>query len=258
VTLRESDGLSLNLGGEGNVLSTAQDAVIELDGALRVTNSSNTFSDVLEGVTFDAVKVDADPVSIEVKRDTDSQVDAFKTFVDSYNDVVGFINKKVRPSSIGARSDLINDPTMRTVRRQLSTLLQTSVENNSEFSNLAQLGFETKQDGTLKLDESDLKDALSKDYKGALSIFTKESGGLAEQYESTIKDMLDTDGLLDSRTDSLNDRIKGLNKSIDRQNTRVDAYEARLKAQFLAMETAIQRLNTQSSSLNGQIGIYQR
>ena len=145
---------------------------------------------------------------------------------------------------------------MNSVRSQLQTLLSTSVSNvNSDFENLSQIGFETKRDGTVSLDESDLKDALASDFKGALAIFTTDTTGLATKFETSIENFIDSDGLIDSRKDSLNSRIKGLNKSIDRQNARVDAYEARLKAQFLAMETAIQKLNTQAGSL-GKIGIY--
>jgi flagellar hook-associated protein 2 len=256
VTFTEAGGLTLEIDKPANSLSSAQDARILIDGALTVTSADNILEDVIEGLELDLQKVDSSFVTIEISRDTDSQIKAFTGFVDAYNDVAKFIRSKMKPSKVGRRSDLVNDPTMGTIRRQLQGFLQTSVDNNSVFTNLAQVGFQTKQDGTIKLDTSDLKDALGKDFQGVLGIFTTDSDGLADKFETMFDNVLKLDGLLDNRTDSLADRIKGLNKSIDRQNILVDAFEARLEAQFLIMEQAISRLNTQSGALGNRIGIY--
>lgn len=257
VSFSESGTLSTNLDDVGNVLSTAQNAQIKLDGALTITSQDNILDDVIEGVTLDLAKAEIGTVvNVEIKRDTESQVEAFQAFADSYNDIVKFVNQKSRPSEVGTRSPLYGDPTMRSVRSQLRGLLQTSVPTGSEFQSLAQVGFETNTDGTIKLDTDDLEAALSKDFQGVLGLFTAEGTGLASQFETTLDSFLDLDGLLDGRKDGLNSRMKDLNRQIDTQNKRVDKFEARLQKQFLAMEQAIQQLNTQSSYLGGQLGIY--
>lgn len=257
VTFSESGTLATNLGDPGNVLSTAQDARITLDGALTITSQDNLLEDVIEGVTLDLAKAEpGTEVNVAIERDSESQVEAFQAFADAYNDVVKFVNTSTRPAEVGTRSPLFGDPTMRTVRSQLRTLVQSVVPNDSEFGSLSQLGFETKTDGTINLDTDDLKEALASDFQGVLSVFTKAEDGLAAKFESTLDGFLDLDGLLDGRKDGLNRRIKDLNRQIDTQNSRVDKFEARLRSKFLAMEQAVQQLNTQSSYLGGQLGIY--
>ena len=257
VTFAESGTLSTNLGDPGNVLSVAQNAQIKLDGALTITSQDNILEDVIEGVTLDLGKAEiGSEVTVEIERDSERQVEAFQAFADAYNDVVKFVNKKALPSEVGTRSPLYGDPTLRAVRSQLRGLLQTQVPNGSQFESLAQVGFETKSDGTIKLDTDDLKEALATDFKGVLSIFTTDGTGLGDKFENTLDQFLDLDGLLDGRKDGLNRRMKDLNRQIDTQNSRVAKFEARLQKQFLAMEQAIQSLNTQSSYLGNQLGIY--
>jgi flagellar hook-associated protein 2 len=255
VGIRELGGSSLGLDDPGNVLSQAQDAQILVDGQLTITSGSNTFEDVMEGVTLDIHKTSDEAVDVSIERDEEGQAEAIQEFVDAYNDVTSFIDGQIRPADVSQRAMLHNDSTMRSIRNQLRETLRSVIPNGSDFNSATRIGLETTTTGELKLDKDKLEDALAADFSGVLSVFTKDSSGLADLFDKAIDVMIEDDGLIENRTDGLNRRVRDLNKRIDGQNRRVDSFEARLRTQFQAMERMISDLNTQSSFLQSKLGI---
>ena len=65
--------------------SPATDATLDLGGGLVATSSSNTFADLLPGLSVTVSKIDPAPVSISVSMDTDSVATKVQTLVDAVN-----------------------------------------------------------------------------------------------------------------------------------------------------------------------------
>jgi flagellar hook-associated protein 2 len=255
VGITELGGFSLGLEDPSNVLSQAQDAQIVIDGRLTITSDSNTFEDVIEGVTFDVHKTSQDPVEVNISRDAEGQAEAIGEFVDAYNEVASFIDGQIRPAQVGERSMLHNDSTMSSIRNQLRETLRTVIPNGSDYNTASRIGIETTSTGGIELDKAKLEDALEADFSGVMSIFVQDDTGLADLFDKAIDVMVEQDGLIENRTDGLDRRVRDLNKRIDGQNRRVDSFEARLKSQFQAMEQMISSLNSQSAFLQSKIGI---
>ncbi len=79
------------------------------------------------------------------------------------------------------------------------------------------------------------------------------SRGVADTVGALLEDMLESDGLLDSRTDSLNDRIEDIGDERLKLAERLDRLQQRLLAQFTALDTMLAQLQSTSTFLAQQL-----
>lgn len=80
--------------------------------------------------------------------------------------------------------------------------------------------------------------------------------GYAAQLDSAITSLLNTTGILASRTDGINSSISRLDKQADSITLRLTAIEARYRAQFTRLDTMMSSMTTTSSFLTQQIASY--
>lgn len=78
------------------------------------------------------------------------------------------------------------------------------------------------------------------------------SDGLAQRLDSLLGDVLDGDGSLSTRTDSLNKQVAKLNDQREALDTKMSALEARYRAQFTAMDKLVGQLKATSTYLTQQ------
>ena len=77
--------------------------------------------------------------------------------------------------------------------------------------------------------------------------------GYADRLDTLLDQLLDDDGLLETRIDGLNDRIEDINEDRERLEARMLALEARLFRQFNAMDALVAQLNSTSQFLAQQL-----
>jgi len=77
--------------------------------------------------------------------------------------------------------------------------------------------------------------------------------GLMDNLETLVGSFLDSDGIIDSKTDGLTSSIADISEQRVALNERLEKYEARLLKQFNAMDTIVAQLNTTSSFLTNQL-----
>lgn len=99
-------------------VSNAQDAIATI-GGVTVNRSSNTISDVVNGVTLNLVgqSTGVNPTSITVQQGADNSSAMINTLIKAYNDVVTQYNTFTANSNSGSgttttNGDFANDPTM--------------------------------------------------------------------------------------------------------------------------------------------------
>ncbi len=80
--------------------------------------------------------------------------------------------------------------------------------------------------------------------------------GYAAQLDSVITNLLDTTGILASRTDGITSSISRLDKQADSITLRLTSIEARYRAQFTKLDTLMSSMTTTSSFLTQQIASY--
>ena len=136
------DGFDLARLDSANLISlqTAQDAIIKVD-TQTVTRDSNSFSDVISGVTFSLAK--AQPGTIEtltVASDNASIKKDVESFVSNYNKLIGVMKGLSKYDETTKVSGALNgDSIIRGIQTKLRQVISTTVDG-SAFSNLSELG----------------------------------------------------------------------------------------------------------------------
>ena len=161
----------------------ASDAQFVVNG-ISIVKSSNTVSDVIDGVTFTLKEASTSPVTLTVEKNIDAVVEAMKEFAAAYNNIAEFINSQFKYSpETGTAGVLAGDSTLRRIQSNLQTQIIRSVSNQFTGSMVAgQAGLEFNRDGSLTVNESKLREALADDFNAVAALFLgdgMEAGGVA-------------------------------------------------------------------------------
>jgi flagellar hook-associated protein 2 len=229
---------------------TGADASIKV-GADTISSPSNTFADLLPGVSITlAADVAPGPVSIGLATDSAKVAGSVKELVDAVNGVLGDIDKATR-SGTGTKGPLAGDSTLRGLRDQLLTTLYPATGGT-----LAPAGIELDKYGKLTFDEARFKKTYEADPVATAAYFTKGEGatGFADRLATTAKAVsAPYDGILSTSITGRQSTIDRLQDSIDTWDVKLELRRTTLTRQFTALETALSRMNSQSSWLAGQI-----
>jgi flagellar hook-associated protein 2 len=84
-------------------------------------------------------------------------------------------------------------------------------------------------------------------------LFANDNQGYAFRLDQLVASYLETDGLLESRTEGIEARIDNLDDRKAAAEYRLELVERRLRAQFSALDSLIGQLNTTSQFLTQQL-----
>jgi flagellar hook-associated protein 2 len=155
------------------VLQAAVDAQLKIgSGAFTVTQASNTFSNVIQGVELKALAPGTSTVTVGV--DGAGALSAAKTFVASYNNIVQFMADNASYNgTTKAAGSLFSDGTVRNgVATITQALLSSASGGTSSMSTLTSLGMTIdRSTGKLTLDEGVFQSKLSTNPSGVAKVF---------------------------------------------------------------------------------------
>jgi flagellar hook-associated protein 2 len=239
-TVRAQDAL-LGFGPAGTTAS----------GAL-LSSSSNTFSDVLPGVTLEIKQAATRPVTVTVSTDDTDLVANVQTMVDNYNQFrdklqeLTAYNPETNTSSV-----LTGDLVAVRLDSELSYLLSGPFAAAGSIQSLAEVGIQVKDDGTLTFDASKLRAKYAADPDAVKQFFTTAEFGVSARFDKLLEQLGGADtSLLTNRLDTLKDKIDKNQERIDFLGGRLDAQRERLLAQFYQMEAAIAKMQNSLSVLD--------
>lgn len=151
---------------------TAKNANLKING-VAVTKTSNTISDVVEGVTLNLSKVTSSPATLTVARDTNAIKTSINSFVKAYNELSGTL-KNVSAYDAAAKKGAIlqGDATVRSLQTQLRAMIGTPVEGApGDLTTLTSIGITFQKDGTLAVDQGKLGTAMADHFDEIASLF---------------------------------------------------------------------------------------
>ena len=228
-------------------ISVAEDAELLVDGLYTITRSSNTITDAIDGLTINLLAETTTPAELTVVRDLEKVTASVQSFVDAYN---GF-NTALDELSNG---DLGNDGSLRSIERRLRTVLNTDpVGLTGSFTHLSDIGLSILRDGTMTLNAGDLETAVNSEFDSVSELFAHDDQGYLFRLDAAVTNLLDIDGLIDSREDGINSRIDNADRRIEGLEFRLTLTERRLRAQFTALDTLMGQLNGTSAFLTSQL-----
>ena len=186
-----------------------------------------------------------------VSRDDDAIADKVQAFVDSYNAMRSFygVQTNFDPDK-GTKGVFFADSTLRNVVDKLSDIMTSQSDLTGDYSTFNQVGIESGQSGKLTLDRTALTDALAANYDDVMAIFTDEDGPAASMVTQLDDYYLANDGLLETKSETIEDNIEDLEDAIGDFELRLESYESRLRSQFTAMEVALGQMQTTQGFLS--------
>lgn len=248
------DGFDLARLDSANLVSlqAATDAIIKID-TQTVTRDSNSFSDVISGVTFNLAS--AQPGTIEtlsVATDNASIKSDVEGFVSKYNNLIGVMRGlSSYDESTRIAGPLNGDSVLRGVQNSLRQALSSTLTGGA-FANLSDLGITLGDKGSLEIDSTVLDEKLNNDLSDVTAFFSSETG-LAQTFTTALSGYVASDGIINARSDGLQTRLDGIDDRRDILDRRMDALEARLSAQFNAMDILVSQLQSTGNYLTQQL-----
>lgn len=231
------------------VTQAAQNAVFDVDG-LSFERQGNSVPDAIPGVTLE-LKAPGAAEELVVGRDLAGSSKNIQSFVDGYNNLVGYLQAQMNLGETADRNtSLAGNSAVRSLKAAVQKLTSTVVSGNGDIRTLSDLGVKSAKDGSLSLDAAKFEAALAADPGAVDGLFAAEPGGIA----ALVKDL--SENYAGSANATLNSQVSGLNaqlRSLDGQKLqaeqRVERFRAGLIAKFAAMEQVIGGLKQSGSYL---------
>jgi flagellar hook-associated protein 2 len=182
--------LSVTLNNTGLVFQKSADGInasFSLDG-VPLSSTTNTVSSPLPGVTLNLLAANpAKPVTISVGPDTAGITQAINDFVSAYNSAIGSVNSQFKASANSGAGPLANNSALRSLQSSLLSDVTFSVTGNNGVVNLASIGIDLQNDGTLSVDSSKLSSALSTQFADVKTFFQSGvAGGFGNNFSSDL------------------------------------------------------------------------
>ncbi len=235
------------------VTQAATDATFNLDGQ-KVTRTSNSFSDVITGVTIDLKKAKLGTTeTLTVSLDKGGVEAKVNNVVKAYNSLTDIMKSLSKYDAATKTAGLLQgDPILRGIQAQLRRVI-SDPQAGLTYGSLAEIGIKTDDTGHLKLDSTAFNKVLSADFTSVSQIFVGDNA-LVAKLNTTLDTYLSTGGVLESKTKSLKSGIDSVATGRLDLNKRLAAIEKRYKTQFNAMDTLLAQLKGTSSFLSQQLG----
>ncbi|MDR1399471.1 MAG: flagellar filament capping protein FliD [Treponema sp.] len=270
-------------------VSLAQDAIIYMEG-IEISRPTNTFDDLLTGITLTVKKPSEMPVRFGVEADRETIKDSIIALVGNYNRLVAEINVVTQRNetvineltylSEDERADLRNrlgvfsgDSTLTQYKTSLQRAATVSYSTSAEddLALLSQIGIGTDVRGTtgsggydpsrlrgyLEIDEKLLDAALDRDQSAIQQLFGQDTdgdlivdSGIAYMFETLSRPYTEIGGIITLKTNTIDARISQEQRRIETLDRQLAAKEASLKLQYSQMEDAYNRMQQMTSSLD--------
>ncbi|BFT31127.1 flagellar filament capping protein FliD [Alteromonas sp. D210916BOD_24] len=253
----ELDRLSTvaNGGGAGGMTiapeDVAQDAIIEVDG-IQVTNSSNVFSDAVQGLSITARRVSesGEVANADVNFDKEGVSTKIDEFVQAFNNTIDMISQQ---SSL-VSSPLFGDATVRSIKNQLTNALTTQISGAGNFETIFDIGLSLNESGKLEKENvvRSVQEALDENYADVGKLFTN-AGGLADTFGKILENYVDSSGILKQREDLINVQQDELDDDVANHQYRMQRLEASLRDKYASLDTLIASMRSSGDYLMGQL-----
>ena len=262
LTSEDADGDAVTNVVFGNRLQTAADAIVEING-LEITRSTNTITDVIDGVTFELYDTNTNsPATLSLLQNTSSIKESIQNLVVAYNDfndtMTILLDRQSEVEQYGGA--LAGDSLAASIRTRIRALItDDSTTPGTDIEAARDVGISFDRDGKMTLDETTLDEALSDSLADVVTMFTADSddkslyssadAGLAGDLVREIDEMLRYSGLLREQTDNITTKMDAYKADLEKLEERMQKLLTMYTQQFSVMESVVGSTNSMRTSL---------
>jgi flagellar hook-associated protein 2 len=233
------------------------DATAKLNG-IAISSASNTFSNVVSGVSFTALQETTSAAEISIGRDESSIKTGIQTFVDAYNKINQSMSDATKYDAGTKTSGLFQgDSGVNSLLSAMRGILQAATGGGA-YSRLADIGITAERGGNLTLDSAKLGTALSANFSDVKNLFKADtsndlSNGVAVKFKKFADGLLSIDGLFASKDASLKRSLAQNLKDQTKSSDHISRYEAQLNAKYSALDAKMASLTALNSYVAQQV-----
>ena len=243
------------------------DASITVDG-VPLSSTSNTVTGAIPGVTLNLLSSSPNSqVQLSVGVDPDQVTQAINNFVSAYNTILGDINQQytVDPTS-NTEGPLGSDLSLRSLQSSLLNDVTYTLPGgtpttpaNSGLVNLATLGINMNDDGTLTVDSTQLSNLLQSNPSAVLNFFQNSSNtGFANNLQADLTNLTDpTLGPLNvdiaqnqAEQQDLTNSISNFQDQLTQQQTQLTQQYSQVNAELESYPLLLQEVTESIGSLS--------
>jgi len=225
------------------------------------SSTTNTVSDAIPGVTMNLVSAEPNvPLQLSVGPDTTQATTAVNAFVVAYNTLVTAINNQyaVDPTT-NTEGPLGSDGSLRSLQSSLLADVSYSIGGNGGLVNLASLGINMNDDGTLTVgttvDNKSLSDVMTGNPSAFLNFFQNVSStGFANNFSKDLTNLTDSvNGVLNLDLAQNSTEQSNLTDQISNFNDRMASQKQELLTQFSQVNAALESYPYLLAELNAAL-----
>ncbi len=252
--------------------------------AVLFTSSSNTVTDVFEGITLNLQSASEEAVTINVSSDRTELEGTIEGFVSAFNETLDRIDFQSRfDEETEARGPLLGDSTLLNLKNaMMSTILGSPLNVSGRYTNLSQVGITVGEGGRLELDKELLQEAIETDPQAVEDLLIKRdidqsagtrtlsegvtvtdptaretfsSLGVFARIEELSRTYIDSvDGVLTARGRALDNQVRLQEDRIEFFDLRLANKQTQLEREFASLETIISNFQAQQAALSSLTG----
>ena len=238
----------------------AMNAKFKLDGH-EFETESNVIKDLIPGVNLDLKKaIPGQPIRLNITENFDIISEKIKSFVDSYNAALGFIQgqSKLAPDAKGnpRLGPLGGDSMLRMTESRLRQIIQDVQQTGSQFKRIIELGVEFNRNGTLNFNQDKFKKLVNNDPQQVVQFLRGNfiDTGFIPSMKKRLGSIVDPQtGPVTTRKKSYQDRISQMDRRIDQKEKSLGKREEQLRKQFAKMEEAMSKLQGQGAAAQASL-----
>lgn len=233
-----------------------------INGGGTLTNESNLIDSTSSGLTgLSVTALGVGSTTISVGTDTNKISTAITNFVNDYNAVQNYISSQTATSTDSSGNFqpglLTGDMDAEGMASQLRSIMEAAPSGlTGVIQTLNDMGIVSNgKDNTLAIsDPTALNNALTTNLDAVKDLFTNATNGIATSMNKYLNDVNGSSGLLATKEADFTKQSSGITDSINALEQKIASDQQQMTNEFVAMETAINTINTQKQFLTNAFG----
>ena len=233
------------------------DARFTLDG-VPLTSSTNTVSSALSNVTLNLLsEAPTTAVTLTIAPDSAGITQAINGFVSAYNSAIKSINSQFTVDAGSSAGPLAGNSALRSLESSLLSDVTFSVAGNNGIVNLASMGVDMANDGTLSVDSAKLNAAVSGNFPAVQNFFQSvAAGGFGKHLNDNLSGIVNpSSGLLAININENTSNQKMLTKTISDFEDRLTARRQLLTKQYAQIDAMLRQYPLTIQQLQAQLNL---
>ncbi len=228
--------------------SASLNSLVTVDGIDYQRQSNAGLNDIITGVTLSLTETGSS--NLTISRETTDIKEYISELITIFNDLITEIDQNDDyDEETDTWGTLAKTPSIRTAKDSVLGILGTTIDTDGEITSFYDLGFEINKDGSISIDDEILTSMISSNFDDIESFFIGDDSvtGMGDLLNNKLKSLTMSDGLMDSETDAVDERISMIEDQIESETQRLDKRYETMAQQFVQLDSYMRSMESQQN-----------